>query len=233
MRPTCQLSVPGSNAHSIQLHRLEALQALVAELGTVHFPLFLRLGAMPLLRVQPVTARALLAEVEAFLGRLGAWLAPGIRFWGPDGSELGVIYSRVDGKPLTEKNRVRLTVDETGIRVVVRQFPPPVGFRSAPDLPAGEFECYFTELTASAPGWLGRRSEVMTGAGSPVSLEYLPLPPVTRWDYSRVAGTPAIARVDHLLAPAPEVFRDILHALQTACTDSLRLKQPLQIRTDK
>lgn len=232
MRPTCLLSVLGGNAHSLPLHRLEALQALVTELGADNFPLFLRLGGSSRVRMQPVTARALLAEAESFRKRLDDSEVPCLRFWGPGEAELGIIYARADGKFLAEIDRVRLTVSDNGIRVVVRQFPPPVGFRSAPDLPAGEFECYFSTLTSEGTGWVGLRAEVMAGSGAPVALQSIPLPPATRWDYSRVAGAPAIMRVEHHLVSASKVFKEIIHALETACTDSLRLKQPLVIRTD-
>jgi hypothetical protein len=73
----------------------------------------------------------------------------------------------------------------------------------------------------------------MGGSGAPVRLPDLPpLPPVTRWHYARVAGSPAVAVVQFTSTPAEEVFRDLLHALDAACVESLRLRRPLRIRTD-
>lgn len=232
MRPTCYLSVSGGNIHAVAWHRMEALQSLVTDLGAADYPLFLRVGGTPQARLQPVTARALLAEVERFSAGLQDWRIPGVRFEGPTGEELGVTYLRADGKPIAERGGVKLSVSESGIRLVVRQFPPPIGFRSSPDLPAGEYECFFELATSEVSGWLGHRTGEMGGSGAPVHLDRLPLPPVTRWDYSRVAGAPAIHRLRFVQTPACEVFRDIIHAFESACTDSLRLKHPLQIKAN-
>ena len=72
MRQRLSLAVQGGTAHMVPIHRLQALQSLVGELGAEAFPLFLRLGAVRLAEFQPVTARTLLAEMEKFLFGGGA-----------------------------------------------------------------------------------------------------------------------------------------------------------------
>lgn len=231
MRPLCLLSVPGGNLHTIPMHRLHALQSIVSDVGAERSPLFLRMAATPLARIQPVTARALLAEIEAFGPRLTEIDSAGIVFLDARANELGRIYARANDEPITA-DPVQVSVTDQGIRLVVADFPPPVGFRSAPGMAPGHYECYFTELLHGSTGWTGVRTEAMGGSGSPVPLPALALPPVTRWDYSRVAGAPEVRGARFFRIPASDAFHEVVHAVEAACTESLRLKQPLQIKRD-
>lgn len=232
MLTKCQLAVPGGTTHTVSRSHLEALQHIVAELGANTFPLFLRLGATARWRMQPVTARSLLAEVEKFSRGLGLRLIPGLSFRDADGAELGNLYARAGEGPLVAGDRVQVTPTPDGIQVVAQGFPPPPGFRSRPGLPPLHYECYFTEIRSDGQGWSGVRTTEMGGSGARVALPVIPLPPATQWDYSRVAGRPAIWSVVHVETPASEVYRDLLHAVHTACNESLRLKLPMEFRRD-
>lgn len=232
MPPKCQLSVPGGTAHTFSALQLEGLQFIVADLGAEGYPLFLRLGGTERWRMQPVTARALLREVEKFRRGLGLRLIPGLSFRDDQGEELGSMYARANDDPLGKNEKVSVTPTPSGIRLVAEGFPPPPGFRSRPGLPPLHYECYFAELRSEGQGWFGRRTAEMGGAETPVALPAVPLPPATQWDYSRVAGRPAIWSVVYVETPATEVFRDLLHALDTSCNESIRLKSPLEFRRD-
>ncbi|HWI62951.1 MAG TPA: hypothetical protein VNT75_13980 [Symbiobacteriaceae bacterium] len=232
MRSKCQLIVPGGTTHQLLRTHLDALQDIVTDLGASTFPLFLRLGSTPRWRMQPVTARTLLAEVEKFSRGLGLRLIPGLSFRDDQGLELGNMYARADGGELVQGDKISLSPTPEGVRVILEGFPPPAGFRSRPGLPPLHYECYFTELRATGQGWEGIRTADMGGTGSPVKLPALPLPPATQWDLSRVAGRPNIWKVVYVETPASEVFRDLLHAVDTACNESLRLKVPLEFRRE-
>jgi hypothetical protein len=232
MHSQCLLTVSGGNIHIIPMHRLLALQAIVAELGAASFPLFLRLASTQLLRLQPVTARTLLAEVEAFMPRLKEVEASGMAFLSATGNELGRIYARAEGEPILREGDSSVGITPDGIRMVLTELPPPVGFRTAAGMPRGHFECYFERLERTSGGWQGVRTQTMGGSGAPVSLPAITLPPVTRWDSSWVSGAPVVNTANFFKAPSSEVFQDELHALETACNDSLRLKHPLHIRRE-
>lgn len=226
------LSVPGGGAHTLSLHAVASMQEAVAELGAETSPLLLRLGGGAGLLLQPVTARALLGELERAVPLLALQQIPGLRFEGEGGSELGGLYVRRGGRPLGAADDVELSVSAEGIRVLMRRVPPPIGFRSAPGLRAGLYVCHFDSLVPQEAGWLGYRTAAMGGSGSPVPLPALPLPPVTRWDFARVAGRPVISRVVFHVSTAAEVYRQVIHAIDSACHDSIRLKAPLQVRVE-
>lgn len=232
LRPVLMLNVEGGTLHVIPLERLESLQSVMDEFGAEAFPLFLRLGGPKHGGLQPVTARALLAEIEKVIPRLGDVRIPGILFRGADGAELGSAYAKPGGRPLAGIDGMALYVTPQGIRVTTTEIPPPAGFRSGPEMPAGEYECFFSRIAKQATGWIGDRTLRMRGSGAPVPLLRLPLPPVTRWDHARTAGTPAVAALELVETPAADVYRDPLHALISACTEALRLKRPLQFRVD-
>ncbi len=226
------LSVRGGNTHMIPMAHLEALQRLVDDYGAEPSPLFQRLGQKGTGRLQPVTARALLAELEKMAPLLAQQPVPGVLFRDGQGQELGRMYRRPDGAPMAEGADTALSAGPEGIRVVVAQIPPPAGFRSGAGMEAGTYECYFTRIDAGEKGWIGKRAPEMGQTAHPVRLAYLPIPPVTRWDVSRVAGRPEVASLEFVAAPAAEAFRDAIHALETACNESLRLRAPLQIRME-
>ncbi|HYF77544.1 MAG TPA: hypothetical protein VD973_10460 [Symbiobacteriaceae bacterium] len=232
MASRCQLSVPGGTVHVFSRTQLDALQSIVTDLGAATFPLFLRLGSTPRWRMQPITARTLLAEVEKFRRTLHLRLIPGMSFRDEAGAELGSMFIRADERPLIEAEKLSVAPTPEGIRLVLEGFPPPAGFRSRPGLPPMHYECYFSELRTSPEGWMGLRTPDMGGSGAPVPLPAIPLPPATKWDLSRVAGRPAVATVVYVEPPATEVYRDLLHALDTAGNESIRLKQPLEFRRD-
>lgn len=234
MRQALTLAVSGATTHTLPLHRLNALQDLISEFGTETYPLSLRLGAVRVAELQPVTARALLAEVEKFVPLIQGRLVPGVTFYDAQGEQVGGIYGGLTEAHIAATAESALSVTSVGIRVAMRQFPPPVGFRSDPTLESGWFACYFEALQHGPEGSTGRRTPAMGGSGAPVTLDNLPpLPPPTRWDYSRVAGSVAVSTTEFTETPAEEVYRDLLHALTSACTDSLRLRRPLRIGRDR
>lgn len=224
------LRVQDGTIHTVPMDHLGRLQELVGELGEATYPLVLRLGAMARLDMQPVTARALLAEVEKFLPLIGGHNLAGVLFCSVDGSELGGYYGGIGETLIAEAEDCRLSVTAEGIRLAVRQFPPPVGFRSHPEMATGWYECYFASLDHSPQGTTGVRMPSMGGSGAPVQLTLVPaLPPVTRWHYAHVAGQPVVAATRMTSAPAKDVFRDVIHAITAACTEALRLHRPLRI----
>lgn len=230
MRPSCHLAVTGANTHLIPRPHLEQLQALVTELGAARFPLFFRLGGQGLTRMQPITARSLLSEVEEFLARLADQTVPALLFADSQQRVLGGMLGRPDGARLAGSDLLAMAVTDEGIRLTLTQFPPPVGFRSGPGLKAGTYLCYFDQITRTPDGFAGLRTIAMGGSGAPVALPDLPLPPVTAWDFAAVAGKPSVAELRFMRMPVKDAYRDALHALVTATNDSIRLKVPLQIR---
>ncbi|HYF93195.1 MAG TPA: hypothetical protein VD969_13275 [Symbiobacteriaceae bacterium] len=232
MPPKCHLTVPGGSAHVLSRLQLEALQSIVADVGADTIPLFLRLGSTQRWRMQPVTARALLAEMERFSRGLGLRLVPGLSFRDDQGDELGNMYARAGDEPLVRSDKLALSPTPDGIRITLEGFPPPAGFRSRPSLPPLTYECYFSEIRTDGQGWSGVRTPDMGGSGVAVPLPVVPLPPATQWDYSRVAGRPAIWSVAYVETPASEVYRDLLHALDTGCNESIRLRAPLEFRRE-
>lgn len=234
MRQALTLAVQGGTTHAIPMGHVNRLQALISEFGADTYPLFLRLGAVQRVELQPVTARSLLAELEKALPLMKGRRMPGASFQDAHGNELGGIYGGPDGADIAATDEGRLSVTPRGIRLVLRQFPPPVGFRSNQDLESGWFECYFASLHHSPAGTTGVRTPAMGGSGAPVSLQGVPaLPPATRWDFSKVAGQVSVAVTEFVEAPVEEVFRDVLHAVMSACNESLRLKKVLRIGRDR
>lgn len=233
LRQALTLSVYGGTAHAIPMAHVHRLQALISELGADLYPLSLRLGTVRLAELQPVTARALLAELEKVVPLLKGRRIPAVSFQDAHGMELGGIFGGPGGTEIAVTAESQLSVTPHGIRVVVRQFPPPVGFRSGPTLESGWFECYFERLHHGPDAATGQRTPAMGGSGAPVVLEGLPpLPPATRWDFARVAGQVSVAVTEFVETPAEVVFRDVLHAVMSACTESLRLKKALRIGRD-
>lgn len=233
MRQPLTLAVQGGTTHTIPMAHVNRLQAVISEFGAEIYPLFLRLGAIRRVEMQPVVARSLLAELEKAVPLMKGKRMPGVSFRDSEGNELGGIFGAPDGSDIASAQEAHLSVTPRGIRAVVQQFPPPVGFRSAPTLESGWFECYFESLHFTPDAVTGRRTPAMGGSGAPVSLQGLPsLPPVTRWDYSRVAGQVSVAVAEFVESPAEEVFRDVLHAVMSACNESLRLKRVLRIGRD-
>ncbi|MFZ5825948.1 MAG: hypothetical protein ACOY94_16760 [Bacillota bacterium] len=233
MRQRLSLAVQGGTAHIVPIHRLHPLQVLVSELGAEAYPLFLRLGAVRNAEFQPVTARALLAEMEKFLPQIHSRRIPGVSFHDAQEREVGSIYGGEEERVLLSSDEALLSISARGIRVLLRQFPPPVGFRSHPGLENGWFECHFQSIRYDPDGATGLRTPAMGGSGAPVPLGRLPdLPPATRWDFARVAGAVEVPRMEFTETPAEEAYRDLLHAITAACNDSLRLRRVLRIGRD-
>ncbi len=233
MRQLLSLTVAGGTTHTVPMDRLLRLQALVSEFGTDTYPLFLRMGAVQEVHLQPVTARALLAEVEKFMPRMRGRRVPGLSFRDAQGREIGVMHGGPEPRMVAENAGCVLSLTEQGIRVVLRQFPPPVGFRSSPALESGWYECFFERLQHTPSGVLARRTPAMGGSGNPVALANLPnLPPPTRWDESKVATGATVAVTELIETPAEGAFRDVLHAVTAACNEGLRLRRPLRIRRE-
>ncbi len=231
MHPICHFTVQGSNDYFVPLGHLKLLQHFVAETGTTLFPLLLRLGGKYPIRMQPVVARALLAEWELAQPNLVGAEIFGLRFLDANTSELGGFFPG-DGSPTfgTPTNIVESTPD--GIRVRLTQFPPPVGFRSGPGTDRGWYECYFNRLERLGDGWIGYRTTEMGGSGQAVPVELPPIPPVTRWDFAKTAGSPVITTIERMQAPVLDRLSHVIHALETACNDSLRYKRPLHVRLE-
>jgi hypothetical protein len=231
MRPMFHLAVAGGTAHLLPKTAFMALQSILEGLGADTYPLFLRLGGTQESRMQPVTARVLLKEVELFSRHLRWRIIPGIQFGGTASEELGIMYSRPEGD-LAQSDKVSFTVTPEGIRLTVNMFPPPVGFRSRPGLKPLHYECFFREIHVEGTEFRGVRTADMGGTEEPVAIPPVPVPPVTRWDYSRVAGKPAVTSMRYIETPATEVYRDLIHAFVSACEESLRLRTPLVFRAD-
>ena len=232
MRPKCHLIVAGASTHIIPMTHLAQLQALIGELGAANYPLLLRLGSRGLLKLQPVTARAVLSELEVALSHLRGVTVPVLLFGGESGQVLGGMLSHPSGEDLFRNETIAVTVTEDGISLTVTQFPPPVGFRSAPGLKAGTYLCFFDQITRTRDGFMGMRTAAMGGSGAPVSLPEVPIPPVTAWDFAGVAGKPVVAELRFMRMPVADAFRDVIHALVTATNDSLRLRAQFQVRID-
>lgn len=234
LRPGISLAVMGGTMHTLPLYRLHRMQAFISELGAETYPLFLRLGAVRSVELHPVVARSLLAEVEKFLPLIGGRRVPGILFYDAQGHGVGGLYGGVNDAVVAEDDNSRLSITAEGIRVMVRQFPPPVGFRSGPALESGWFECYFESLRFAEKEASGRRTPAMGGSGAPVPLGHLaPLPPATRWDFARTAGITVVRAAEFTETPAEEAYKDLLHAITAACNESLRLRRPLRVERDR
>jgi len=225
-----RLYVPGGTEHLIPLAHLQLLQDAIEFTGAEQFPLLMRLGSVETVALQPVRAGALQREVERAAARLAAHPVPTLAFHSPGGAALGALFGGHGETDVARSDTARVSLTPSGIRIVLRQFPPPVGFRSTPGLERGWFECFFAALRFAPDGVRGIRTPEMGGSGAPVLLPDLPpLPPVTRWHRAVVAGRPAVGEARFAFTPAGEVFRDALHALTAATQDSLRLQRALQI----
>lgn len=231
MRTICHFAVQGSNDYLVPLAHLELLQHFVAETGTTTFPLLLRLGGKYPVRMQPVVARALLAEWELAEPRLDGAEICGLRFRDAQGLELGGYFPSTGSSTFGTTDRL-VQATEDGIRVAIRQFPPPVGFRSGPRTDRGWYECYFSRLERTGDDWIGYRTAEMGGSGQPVPVKLPPVPPVTRWDFAHTSGAPVVDTIESMRAPVLELLGDVVHALETACNDSLRFKRPLHFRLE-
>lgn len=228
-----RFTVPEGGGRLVPKDHLARLQALVTEFGEGQYPLLLRLGDQRCTELQPVGARALLAEVGRFEPRLEGVNLPGIAFYDEAGRTLGGVFGGPREYTLCETEESRIDISPGGIRVLVRELPPPVGFRSRPSLERGWFECYFSSLRHAGTESTGLRTEAMGGSGRPVQLPHLPpLPPATRWHWAHVSGQAVVASSQYIETPAREAFRDLLHALTAACSDSLRLRRPLLIQSE-
>lgn len=233
MRPVCHLAVEGADPHHLLLERLESLQELVTDLGAQAYPLFLRLGSGAQGVVQPVVSGELLAEVRTFSRLLQDSTIPCLIFQDEDGTLLGGLYAAPERRyQPTPKGTIRIAPAAEGIRAEAALFPPPVGFRSREGLDSGRYECYFQYIEWHENAYRGWRTPAMGGSKAPVPLPDLRLPPATRWDFAHSHGKPKVARVELAQVPFPEAFQEILHAVTTACEDSLRLKVPLEISRD-
>lgn len=225
-----RVSVPGGTEHLIPLGQLERLQEAIEFVGAEEFPLLTRLGAVDGLRLQPVRAGVLHDEMLRAAQRLAAHQVPTLTFHSPSGAALGSVFGGQGEADVAASDRARVSLTPWGIRIALRQFPPPVGFRSLPGLERGWFACFFAALRFHEEAVQGLRTPEMGGSGAPVPLPDLPpLPPVTRWHRAFVAGRPQVAEARFTFTPAPEVFRDVLHALAAATQESLRLKRALEI----
>jgi len=228
------LEVAGSTLRTVPLAQLVRMQGAVELLGADAYPTFMRLGAAGRLELQPVAAGSLLIEVERATERLGRQPVPTLTFMGEGGAVLGAMYGGHDTTEVAGSDDGQIAVTAEGIRVLLRRFPPPVGFRSEPGVARGWFVCYFSALAFGPDGAWGTRTPAMGGSGAPVAMPGLPpLPPVTRWHQANVAGSPAVAAAVFTTTPAAEVFRDLIHAVTAACQDSLRLKRPLVAQIER
>jgi len=214
----------------VPLDHLARMQDAIEILGAEVYPLLMRLGAVRTAELQPVVARSLLGEVEQVTPRLGLQPVPTLTFLDGAGSPLGSIFGGAGETEVARASEGILSLTAAGIRIALRRFPPPVGFRSDSGVARGWYVCYFSSLTFTPEGARGLRTPEMGGSGAPVALPGLPpLPPVTRWHQASVAGSPEVAQAVFATTPADEVFRDLLHAITAACLESLRLRQPLRV----
>lgn len=253
------LSVSGGSTRTVTARRFMAMQSVVGEVGADKAPLFLRLGRAGGSRHQPISVAVLLKELPHIQELLRYFLLTGAEFSDASGELLGTIWGfgdgliaggaaapasgagsgKVGGTSRRTKSAAGLpapgpTLHATtdGLGLTVAELPPPVGFRSETGLEPGHFRCYFREIEITPDGWLGHRTEGMGGSGQPVKVPAVTLPSVTRWDFSRTAGSPQIARIRFVERQAVEVFADEIHALEAAGTESLRLKRPLHVTHD-
>jgi hypothetical protein len=204
------------------------MQAVVGDVGADKAPLFLRMGRAGGSRHQPVGISILLKELPHIHELLGYFLVTGAEFYAASGELLGAAWGFGDGL-IAGADGPTLHATPDGLALTVAALPPPVGFRSEAGLAPGHFRCYFREIQITPGGWQGLRTEAMGGSGQPVNVPSLPLPPVTRWDTSRIAGSPQVGSICFIERPALEVFADELHALTAAATECLRLKRPLHV----
>lgn len=225
-----RLFVSGGTEHLIPLAQVTRLQEAIAAAGAEEFPLLMRLGAADLTRLQPVRAGVLLDETGRMAQRIAGHRLPTLTFRSAAEAVLGALFGGEGETEIARSDLARISLTPGGIRIAVRQFPPPVGFRSTPDLERGWFACFFSALRFTPDGVQGLRTPEMGGSGAPVDLPALPaLPPITRWHRAFVAGRPEVAEAQFAFTPAPDVFRDLLHALTAASQEALRLRRPLQM----
>lgn len=251
------LSVSGGSTQMLTARRFLALQAVVGDVGADKAPLFLRLGRAGGTRHQPISVATFLKELPHIQELLRYFLITGAEFIDPNDELLGTIWGFGDGliaggaaapasgigsgkigsagrasKAGTAGRGPTLHATPDGLALTVAELPPPVGFRSESGLEPGHFRCYFRELQITPEGWLGYRTEGMGGSGQAVKVPAVTLPSATRWDASRAAGSPQVARIRFVERQAVEVFADELHALEASGTESLRLKRPLHVTHD-
>lgn len=252
------LSVSGGSTQTLVARRFMAMQSVVGEVGADKAPLFLRLGRAGGSRHQPVSVATLLKELPHIQELLRYFLVTGAEFADANGDLLGTIWGFGDGlvadgtapasgagsgKVVRRGTKAAIahavgalgpTLHSTpdGLALTVAELPPPVGFRSESGLEPGQFRCYFRELQVTPEGWLGYRTEEMGGSGQPVKVPAVALPSVTRWDFSRTAGSPQVALIRFVERQAVDVFADELHALEAAGNECLRLKRPLHVTHD-
>ncbi|WP_374712533.1 hypothetical protein [Symbiobacterium terraclitae] len=229
MRQQLLLEAAGGTRHVVPLAHLVRMQDAIEILGADPYPLLMRLGAVRTAELQPVVAGSLLREVERVTPRLGQLPVPTLTFLDGAGAPMGAFYGGPDETEIARTDDGVVSLTAEGIRIALRRFPPPVGFRSDPGVARGWYVCCFSSLAFGPEGAQGRRTPGMGGSGAPVALPGLPpLPPVTRWHQASVAGSPAVASAVFATTPAAEVFRDLLHAITAACQEALRLRQPLR-----
>jgi len=227
------LTVKGANPHHLAAHRVEALHELVAELGAEAFPLFLKLSTGARRSFQPVVCGALLTEVNTFAVRLQENTVPCLYFRDKNGTLMGGVYALpAQRRPRALRGEIVLEPTEEGIRAEAALFPPPVGFRSRTGLPSGHYECFFARIEWQGGRPVGWRIPAMGGSGAPVPLAELRLPPATRWDFAHVSGRPPVASIELAMVPVPAAFEEVLHGIRSACEDSLRLQEPLELYPD-
>lgn len=250
------LSVSGGSTQTLPARRFMAMQAVVGDVGADKAPLFLRLGRAGGTRHQPVSVATLLKELPHIKELLRYFLITGAEFLDENDELLGTVWGFGDGlvaggaaAPASGIGSGKVgsagraskagtgpgpTLHATpdGLALTVAELPPPVGFRSESGLEPGHFRCYFREIQIAPEGWLGHRTEGMGGSGQPVKVPAVTLPSATRWDASRTAGRPEVARIRFVERQAFDVFTDELHALEAAGTESLRLRRPLHVTHD-
>lgn len=252
------LSVAGGSTRMLTARRFMAMQAVVGEVGADKAPLFLRLGRAGGTRHQPISVATLLKELPHIQDLLRYFLVTGAEFTDANDELLGTVWgfgegliaggaaapaSGIGSGQVGGASRRRAakaaagpgaTLHSTpeGLALTVAELPPPVGFRSESGLEPGQFRCYFRELQITPEGWLGLRTEEMGGSGQPVKVPAVTLPSATRWDFSRAAGSPEVARIRFVERQALEVFADELHALNASGNESLQLKRPLHVTHD-
>lgn len=227
------VKIPGGNTHLILLERLAALQFFAEIYGGDQFPIMLRIRRNGSIQLQPVRARALLDEVAGLQARLKDLWTATVELRDQENELLGGLYGLGEDGVISRSSEVEMQAGPHGIRLIVSGFPPPVGFRSETGLGPGRYECYFLSLSRSGTVWQGMRTLEMGGSGQPVAIPAPAIPPLARWHYTHSGhGASAVSKVVWSETRTSEVLRDVIHAFQSACTESLRLRVPLEIGVD-